>query len=76
MFTNILALERKWPISHKFYFSFQRKLKKTWLKTFLYIFTQLNKKSQDPPEVYSQNDSMPQRVYFSVLPLYKGKIYF
>lgn len=33
-------------------------------------------KSQDLPEVYSQNDSMPQRIYFSVLSLYKGKIYF
>lgn len=30
-------------------------------------------KSQDLLEVYSQNNSMPQCIYFSILPLFKGK---
>lgn len=30
-------------------------------------------KSQDLLEVYSQNNSMPQCIYFYILPLFKGK---
>lgn len=32
-------------------------------------------KSQDLLEVYSQNNSMPQCIYFYILPLFKGKKY-
>lgn len=58
-------------------FLFSKKSKKTWLQVFLFIFFQLYSHSQNSKSGSSrsctQNDSLPRCIYFSGLPLYKGK---